>query len=91
MGWDKLFKIHLYGSFHCSREALKIMEAKNYSKIVSIPSSAATGGLEGVPHYRSPLICGEQGNLSYMSSTPRSEVVGARHAVPLRLTHKQAA
>jgi len=49
--WDKMLKVHLYGTFHCSREALKIMEAKNYGKIVSISSIAATVGLEGAPHY----------------------------------------
>ena len=49
--WDKMLKVHLYGTFHCSREALKVMEAKSYGKIVSISSIAATVGLEGAPHY----------------------------------------
>lgn len=39
--WDKMLKVHLYGTFHCSREALKVMEAKGYGKIVSISSIAA--------------------------------------------------
>ena len=49
--WNKMLKVHLYGTFHCSREALKVMEAKSYGKIVSISSIAATVGLEGAPHY----------------------------------------
>jgi 3-oxoacyl-[acyl-carrier protein] reductase len=49
--WDKMLKVHLYGTFYCTREALKVMESKNYGKIVNISSIAATMGLEGAPHY----------------------------------------
>jgi 3-oxoacyl-[acyl-carrier protein] reductase len=49
--WDRMLKVHLYGTFYCTREALKIMESKGYGKIVNISSIAATMGLEGAPHY----------------------------------------
>src|SRR5262249_8459197 len=49
--WDKMLSVHLYGTFHCTREALKVMEAKSYGKIVNMASVAATLGIEGIPHY----------------------------------------
>lgn len=49
--WDKMLRVHLYGTFYCTREALKIMSAKNYGKIVNMASVAATLGLESSPHY----------------------------------------
>src|SRR5207249_12163659 len=49
--WDRMLKVHLYGTFYCSREALKVMEAKGYGRIVNMSSIAATLGLAGAPHY----------------------------------------
>jgi 3-oxoacyl-[acyl-carrier protein] reductase len=49
--WDTMLRVHLYGTFYCAREALKIMEAKGSGRIVNISSIAATIGLEGSPHY----------------------------------------
>jgi 3-oxoacyl-[acyl-carrier protein] reductase len=49
--WDRMLKVHLYGTFYCSREALKIMEAKGYGRIINMSSIAATEGLEAAPHY----------------------------------------
>jgi 3-oxoacyl-[acyl-carrier protein] reductase len=73
--WDKLLKVHLYDIFHYLREALKIREAKNYGKIVSISSIAATVGLEGAPHY----------------SAAKARNLDMSQAVLLEaLTHKQA-
>jgi len=39
------------GTFYCTPEALKVMEAKSYGRIINISSIAATEGLEIVPHY----------------------------------------
>ena len=49
--WDTMLRVHLYGTFYCAREALKIMEAKGTGRIINISSIAATIGLEGSPHY----------------------------------------
>lgn len=49
--WDKMLRVHLYGTFYCMREALKIMSKKNYGRIVNMASVAATLGLEPSPHY----------------------------------------
>lgn len=49
--WDKMLKVHLYGTFYCTREALKIMSGKNYGRIINMASIAATLGLEASPHY----------------------------------------
>jgi 3-oxoacyl-[acyl-carrier protein] reductase len=49
--WDAMLRTHLYGTFYCSREALKVMEAKGRGRIVNMASIAATLGLEGAPHY----------------------------------------
>jgi 3-oxoacyl-[acyl-carrier protein] reductase len=49
--WDLMIKIHLYGTFYCTREALKVMGTKNYGRIINMASVAGTLGLEGSPHY----------------------------------------
>src|SRR6185436_7292089 len=49
--WDKMLKVHLYGTFFCTREALKMMEPKAYGRVINMSSIAARMGLEGGPHY----------------------------------------
>jgi len=49
--WDRMLRVHLYGTFYCTREALKVMERKGSGRIISMSSIAGTMGLEGAPHY----------------------------------------
>jgi 3-oxoacyl-[acyl-carrier protein] reductase len=47
--WDRMLKVHLYGTFYCTREALKLME--DGGSIVNMSSVVGLQGLPGIPHY----------------------------------------
>jgi NAD(P)-dependent dehydrogenase (short-subunit alcohol dehydrogenase family) len=49
--WDKMVKVHLYGTFYCTREALKIMEDKGSGKIINMASVSGITGTAGAPAY----------------------------------------
>jgi NAD(P)-dependent dehydrogenase (short-subunit alcohol dehydrogenase family) len=49
--WDRMIRVHLYGTFHCTREALKTMEPRRRGAILNISSVAALQGLPGAPDY----------------------------------------
>ena len=49
--WRRTLAIHLDGTFHCTREALKVMEKQGSGRVVNLSSVAGTSGLEGSPHY----------------------------------------
>ena len=49
--WDRMLRIHLYGTFYCTREALKVMERNRRGVMVNISSVAALQGLPGAPDY----------------------------------------
>jgi 3-oxoacyl-[acyl-carrier protein] reductase len=49
--WDNMLKVHLYGTFHCTREALNVMEDKRYGKIINIASVCGIAGGVGAPAY----------------------------------------
>ncbi len=49
--WSRMLAVHLNGTFFCTREALKIMEARRAGKIINMASIAGTTGLPTVPHY----------------------------------------
>ncbi len=49
--WRRTLAIHLDGTFHCTREALKVMEVRRQGKIINMASIAGTAGLAGAPDY----------------------------------------
>ncbi|MBI2962812.1 MAG: 3-oxoacyl-ACP reductase FabG [Deltaproteobacteria bacterium] len=49
--FERMLKVHLYGTFYCTREALKVMEKNGSGRIINLSSVAGTAGLEGAPHY----------------------------------------
>ncbi len=46
--WDRMIRVHLYGTFFCTREALKLMEG---GAIVNMSSIVGLQGQAGIPHY----------------------------------------
>jgi 3-oxoacyl-[acyl-carrier protein] reductase len=49
--WDHMIRVHLYGTFYCTREALKVMGPNRRGVILNISSVAALQGLPGAPDY----------------------------------------
>ncbi len=49
--WDRMLKVHLYGTFYCTREALKIMGDKGSGKIINMASLCGLTGAAGIPAY----------------------------------------
>jgi 3-oxoacyl-[acyl-carrier protein] reductase len=49
--WDSMLKVHLYGTFYCTREALNIMEDNKYGKIINMASVCGMTGGVGAPAY----------------------------------------
>ncbi|MFC1862035.1 SDR family NAD(P)-dependent oxidoreductase [Chloroflexota bacterium] len=44
--WDTVIKGHLYGTFYCAREAIKIFRQQQSGRIINTSSSAGFGGAE---------------------------------------------
>ncbi len=49
--WHEMIDVHLNGTFYCTREALKIMEAKRSGKIINMCSIMGISGSPGAPAY----------------------------------------
>ncbi|MBI2858317.1 MAG: SDR family oxidoreductase, partial [Chloroflexi bacterium] len=44
--WDEVIKVHLYGHFYCSREAIKVFLKQRSGRIINTSSSAGLGAVE---------------------------------------------
>lgn len=49
--WRQMIGVHLSGSFYCTREALKLMAAKNRGSIINLSSVAGLSGIPFAAHY----------------------------------------
>jgi 3-oxoacyl-[acyl-carrier protein] reductase len=49
--WHRMIGVHLNGTFFCTREALKLMSARNQGAIINVSSVAALMGIEVASHY----------------------------------------
>lgn len=49
--WQQVIGVHLSGTFFCTREALKLMSAKNSGSIINMSSVAGLSGIPFASHY----------------------------------------
>ena len=49
--WDRVVKVHLKGTFNCTRHAAPLMKAQGYGRIVNVSSPAGLMGTAGQSNY----------------------------------------
>ena len=48
--WDQMIKVHLYGTFYCTRHAAPLMKAQKYGRIINTSSHNGLGQKGGVAY-----------------------------------------
>lgn len=71
--WESCIQVNLNGVFYCTREALKIMEAKKYGKIINIASIAGISNQSA----HSPAYAAAKGGVVAFTKNLAVEVAGA--------------
>ncbi|MDM0106529.1 SDR family oxidoreductase [Variovorax sp. J22R24] len=71
--WHRYWGVNVHGVFYCTREALRIMEAKKAGKIINIASIAGTGGFSAFH----PAYCATKGAVLAFTRSVAIEVAGA--------------
>ncbi len=49
--WDRMIRVHLYGTFYCTRAAIPRITRRGGGSIINMASVAGLMGLEAAPHY----------------------------------------
>jgi 3-oxoacyl-[acyl-carrier protein] reductase len=49
--WSRMLAVHLNGTFHGTREALRLMSPRGSGRIINMASIAGLTGIASVPHY----------------------------------------
>ena len=70
--WDRTLRVHVYGTFHCTREALRRMEPRRRGAILNIASTSALRGQAPTPDYSAA-----KGAIVSFTKSTALEVVGA--------------
>ncbi len=70
--WDLVVRVHLHGTFHCSREALRDMEERRAGAILNLGSVA---GLQGMSVH--PAYAAAKGAIHALTKSMAREVAGA--------------
>jgi 3-oxoacyl-[acyl-carrier protein] reductase len=71
--WQRYWGVNVHGVFHCTREALKLMEPQRYGRIVNVASIAGISPMSAhSPHYSAT-----KGAVIAFSKSLAAEVAGA--------------
>jgi 3-oxoacyl-[acyl-carrier protein] reductase len=70
--WHRYWDVNVHGLFYCTREALKLMEAQQYGRIINLASIA---GLSPISAH-SPHYCATKGAVIAFTKSVAAEVAG---------------
>ena len=69
--WHHMIAVHLDGTFYCTREAVRVMEARGSGRIINMASIAATSGLGRASHYSAA-----KGGIMAFTKAAAKELIG---------------